>query len=93
MLKDKSKLIGELDWLNMKSYCIAYLSANLVCILIVVLHGVLPSGWMGFILGGVAYIVIMLIQRRMARKLADKIMKAHKEDYTVYVETSLKAKR
>lgn len=93
MFKDRSRLVGELDWLNLKSYVLSYGGANLVCILIVLWHGLLPSGWLGFVLGGSAYLIIWLIQRRMARKLADRIMAAHKEDYTVHVDLSLKAKK
>ena len=91
---DRKKLVAELDWMNMKSYMLVYLIANAVSVAIVLWSGVfLPVGWLGFILGGVAYVICLLVQRRMARKMADKIMKSHKEDYTIYVRTVLKAKQ
>ena len=90
MLKDKSRLIEELQWMNWKSFMLVWLTAMVGAILIATFAG---TG-IGFFVGIAAYLICHVwLQRLMARKLADKIMKAHKEDYTVYVETSLKAKR
>lgn len=94
MAMNREKIYRELDWLNWKNYILIYIVCTVTSILIVLYSGVfLPVGWLGFILGAVGYIIVLLIQKRMARKLADKIMKMHREDYTVHVNVTAPFKK
>lgn len=84
---DRKKIYDEIYWLNWKNYFLVYIPTAATFVLIALYSGVfLPVGWLGFILGAVCYLLIVSVQRRMARKLTDKIMKMHREDYTVHVD-------
>lgn len=87
MAMDRKKIYAELDWMNYKSLILVYSLTMLMSIAISLWAGVfLPLGLTGFILGIVVYVVSTLVQKRMARKMTDKIMKMHREDNTVHVD-------
>lgn len=89
---NRQKLAEELQWMNWKSFMLIWLVAHGIAIAIAVFATSFTG--IGFVLGIAAYVICHLwLQKRMANKLADKIMAAHREDYTVYVDTRLVAKK